>query len=129
MTYEYCIDRPVRSLLERWRVYSVEVHPVGQAAPASYWRSVTTEHDRAAAETVAASLEKLGKGIDGVRLVVREIGTDSVGRRSLYGRLLAEEKGRLTPSVGDRLSGQQVAYAKGRAAMRFAKLEASAAAL
>lgn len=47
---------------------------------------------------------------------------DSTQRRNLYLSLVREERAKLIPNCG-RLSGQQVAYAKGRATIRFAELE------
>ena len=44
-------------------------------------------------------------------------------RRDLYARLVRDELRKLTPSMPGRYSGQQVAYAKGRAGRHFVKVE------
>lgn len=44
-------------------------------------------------------------------------------RRAIFLRLYREELHKLKPSMPGRYSGQQVAYAKGRAGRRFAELE------
>jgi hypothetical protein len=39
----------------------------------------------------------------------------SAERRSLFASLVREHLSKMTPSVGEKFSGQQIAYAKGRA--------------